>query len=72
MRNLKFDFSRHICTAGQSLVRTLPLCGGPLPCGLTYLSKAARGDIAARRLLPRQPNISLVDGRQQLPKFIEL
>ena len=40
-----------------------------------YLSKPARGDIAARRLLPRQPLslehlVILVDCRQQLPKFI--
>ena len=58
MTNLKFDFSRHICAAGQSLVRALPLGGAPLPCSLTYLSKLARGDIGARQ--------------QQLPKFIEL
>ena len=45
MPNLKFDFYRHICAAGQSLVRALPLGGAPLLCGLTYLSKAARGDI---------------------------
>ena len=40
-----FDFSRHIWSAGQSLVRLSPLGGAPSPCGLTYLSKPARGDI---------------------------
>ena len=34
-----------ICAAGQSLVRAPPLGGAPCPCGLTYLSKPARGDI---------------------------
>ena len=55
MPNLKFNISRHICAAGQRLVRTLPLGDAPLPWGLTYLSKPARGDIGARRTLPRQP-----------------
>ena len=45
MPNLKFDFSRHMCAAGQTLVRAPPLGGAPSPCGLTYLSKPARGDI---------------------------
>ena len=44
-----------------SLVRAPPLGGVPPACGLTYLSKPARGDIGA-----------LVDGHQQLVKFIEL
>ena len=71
MPNLKFDFSRYICTTGQSLVNALPLGGIPSPTGLTYLSKPAQGDIGARP--SRQPlNISLIDGHQQLPKFIEL
>ena len=48
MPNLKFDFSRHICAAGQSLVHTLPPGGAPPPCSLTYLSKLARGDIGVR------------------------
>ena len=39
MRNLKFDFSRHIYATGQSLVRSLSLGGGPSLCGLMYLSK---------------------------------
>ena len=38
MPNLKFDFFRHICAAGQSLVRKLPPGGAPPPCSLTYLS----------------------------------
>ena len=29
--NLKFDFSRHICAAGQRLVNALPLGGAPSP-----------------------------------------
>ena len=45
MPNLKFDFSRHICAAGPSLVRAPPLGGASSPCDLTYLSKPARGDI---------------------------
>ena len=45
----------------------------PLPVALHIsISKQARGDIVARRRLPRQ-SLSvehlLVDGRQQLPKF---
>ena len=44
-----------------SLVRALPLGGASPLCGFKYLSKPARGDIGA-----------LVDGHQQLPKFIEL
>ena len=60
MPNFKFDFSRHICAADQSLVNLPPLGGAPSPCSLTYLSKPARGDIGARRRLPRQP-LSLED-----------
>ena len=48
MPNFKFDFSRHICALGQSLVRAVSLRGAPPPCSLTYLSKLARGDIGAR------------------------
>ena len=54
MPYLKFDFSCHICAAGQSLVRALPLGGAPLSYGL-YITKPARGAIAAHRRLPRQP-----------------
>ena len=49
MPNLKFDFSRHICAAGQSLVRALLLGGAPPLYSLTYLSKLAPvGDIGVR------------------------
>ena len=74
MPNLKFDFSRHICAAVQSVVRAPSLGGAPHSCGLTYLSKQARGDIGAVTDHPASPyhaNISLVDGHQPLPKFIE-
>ena len=47
MPNLKFDFSRYICAADQSLVRAPPLGGTPSPSGLTYLCKSDRGDIGA-------------------------
>ena len=40
---MKFDFSRHICAAGQSRVRTPPLGDAPPPYCLTYLSKPAWG-----------------------------
>ena len=33
MANLKFDYSLHICAAGQSLVLAPPLGGAPPPCG---------------------------------------
>ena len=65
MTNLKFDFSRYICAADQSLVRTLPLSGVSLPCGLTYVSKPNRGDIRAPERVADHPaslyhsNISL-------------
>ena len=49
MPNFKFDFSRHICAAGQSLVRALPLGGSPPLYSLTYPSKLARGDIGPRQ-----------------------
>ena len=39
MINLKFDFSRHVYGANQSLVNAPPLGGEPSPCGLTYLSR---------------------------------
>ena len=35
---MKFDFSRHICAADQSLVRGPPPDGAPPFCDLTYLS----------------------------------
>ena len=60
MPNLKLDFSRHICAAGQSLVNALPLDGAPPPCSLTYLSKLSRRSAA---------HISPVDDHQQLPQF---
>ena len=60
MPNLKFDFSRHICTADQRLVNSPPLGGAPSPYSLTYLSKPAPGDIGTRRLPPRQPLVILV------------
>ena len=45
MPNLKFDFFRHICAA--VVVNASPLGGVPYLCGLTYLSKLARGDMGA-------------------------
>ena len=73
MPNLKFDFSRHICAADQSLVNAPPLGGAPPPCSLTYLSMPARRDTEACRLPPRQPfyhsNISL--SRQDKTRFFK-
>ena len=74
MPNLKFDFSRHICAAFQSLVNAPPLGGAPSTCGLTYLTKPARGVIKARPRLPRQllSLEHLVSKCQQLSKLFEL
>ena len=58
MPNLKFDFSRRVRAANQCLIRAPPLGGAPSPCGLMYLSTAARGDIGARRLPPRRQPLS--------------
>ena len=59
----------------QSLVNAPSLGGAPSPCGLTYLNKPTRGDKVRVIYYPANhyhSNISLVDGHQQVPKFIEL
>ena len=61
MPNLKINFSRRICAAGQSLVRAMSLGVVPPLCSLVGL----RGYRSAA-------HISSVDGHQQLPNFIEL
>ena len=72
MPNLKFDFSRHICVTDQSSSHAAAKrrTSSPWP----HVPKPARGDIAAHRPLPNlyHSHMSLLDGRQDLPKFIEL